>query len=68
MNVSMPMAAVLMDLGFPVNMVKAIPLLARTAGILGHLAEEQENPVGFLMAGKAEEAITYRSDQPGGKA
>lgn len=60
MNVSMPMAAVMLDLGFPVNVVKSIPLLARTAGILGHLAEEQMNPVGFLMAGKAEESVTYR--------
>jgi citrate synthase len=68
MNVSMPMAAVMLDLGFPVHVVKAIPLLARTAGILGHLAEEQENPIGFLMAGKAEEAIAYRKDSPGGKA
>ncbi len=64
MNVSMPMAAVLLDLGFPVNVVKAIPLLARTAGILGHLAEEQKNPIGFFMAGKAEEAIAYRRDMP----
>jgi citrate synthase len=63
MNVSMPMAAVMLDLGFPVSVVKAVPLLARTAGILGHLAEEQKNPIGFLMAGKAEEAITYRHDQ-----
>ena len=63
MNISMPMAAVMLDLGFPVSVVKAIPLLARTAGILGHLAEEQKNPVGFLMAGKAEEAITYRGDK-----
>jgi citrate synthase len=68
MNVSMPMAAVLLDLGFPSNVVKAIPLLARTAGILAHLAEELENPLGFLLAGKAEEAVTYRGDQPGDKA
>jgi citrate synthase len=59
MNVSMPIAAVLLDLGFPSSAAKAIPLLARTAGLLAHLAEEQENPVGFLMAGKAEEAVTY---------
>jgi citrate synthase len=63
MNVSMPMAAVMLDLGFPVNMMKAIPILARTAGILGHLAEEQKNPIGFLLAGKAEEAVTYRTDK-----
>ena len=68
MNISMPMAAVLLDMGFPMNMVKAIPLLARTAGILGHLAEEQENPIGFLLAGKAEAAITYRNNRPGEKA
>lgn len=67
MNVSMPMAAVLLDLGFPANIVKAIPLLARTAGILAHLAEEQQNSIGFLLAGKAEEAIAYSSDQPGDK-
>ena len=59
MNVSMTIAAVLLDLGFPSAAAKAIPLLARTAGLLAHLAEEQENAIGFLMAGKAEEAITY---------
>ena len=59
MNVSMPIAAVMLDLGFTANMVKAIPLLARTASLLAHLAEEQTTPVGFLMAAKAEEAITY---------
>ena len=68
MNVSMPIAAVMLDLGFPGSVVKAIPLLARTASKLGHLAEEQKNPIGFLMAGKAEEAITYRGDQPEDKS
>jgi citrate synthase len=60
MNVSMPIAAVLLDLGFPSTAVKAVPILARTAGLLAHLAEEQEHPVGFLLAAKAEEAIEYR--------
>ena len=41
--------------------MKAVPLLARTAGLLAHLAEEQQQPLGFLMAGKAEEAIDYES-------
>ena len=63
MNVSLPIAAVLLDLGFPSSLVKAIPILARTAGLLAHLAEEQQEPIGFLMAGRAEEAIEYvRSD------
>jgi citrate synthase len=61
MNVSMPIAAVMLDLGFPSTAVKAVPILARTAGLLAHLAEEQQQPVGFLMAARAEEAIEYRN-------
>lgn len=63
MNVSMPIAAVMLDVGFPASVVKAVPLLARTASLLAHLAEEQTNPIGFLMAGKAEEAIAYRAER-----
>ncbi len=59
MNVSMPIAAVMLDLGFSSATVKAVPILARTAGLLAHLAEEQQRPLGFLMAGRAEEAIEY---------
>ena len=59
MNVAMPIAAVMLDLGFSSASVKAVPLLARTAGLLAHLAEEQQHPLGFLMAGRAEEAIDY---------
>jgi citrate synthase len=59
MNVSMPIAAVLLDLDFPPAMIKAIPLLARTGGLLAHLAEERENPIGFLLAGEAEAAVSY---------
>jgi citrate synthase len=59
MNVSMPIAAVLLDLGFPVSAVKAVPILARTASLLAHLAEEQERPIGFLLARAAEEAVEY---------
>jgi citrate synthase len=62
MNVSMAIAAVMLDLDFPAAAVQAVPILARTAGLLAHLAEEQENPLGFFMAGKAEEAIEYRHD------
>jgi citrate synthase len=59
LNISMPMAAVMLDLGFAPAAVKAIPLLARTAGLLAHLAEEKEKPVGFLMAGAAERSVEY---------
>jgi citrate synthase len=59
MNVSMPIAAVMLDLGFSAATVKAVPILARTASLLAHLAEEQEHPIGFLMAASAEEAVEY---------
>ena len=61
MNVSLPIAAVLLDLEYPVSAVKAVPILARTAGLLAHLAEEQEHPLGFYLAGKAEEAVEYEA-------
>jgi citrate synthase len=66
MNVSMPIAAVMLDLGFPPDTVKAVPILARTAGLLAHLAEERQRPLGFVMAGRAEEAIEYEraEDEP----
>jgi citrate synthase len=66
MNVSMPIAAVLLDLGFPASAAKAVPLLARTASLLAHLAEEQEEPIGFLLANRAESAVVYEPPAGGG--
>jgi citrate synthase len=62
MNVAMPSAAVMLDLGFDAAAVKAVPILARTAGLLAHLAEERHEPIGFAMARAAEEAVTYERD------
>ena len=62
LNVSLPIAAVLLDLGYPPAVVKAVPILARTASLLAHLAEEREQPIGVLLAAKAEDAIEYRDD------
>ena len=62
MNVSMPIAAVMLDLGFPPDSVKAVPVLARTASLLAHLAEEREAPTGFALARAAEDAVEYEPD------
>ncbi|MGH3059818.1 MAG: citryl-CoA lyase [Gaiellaceae bacterium] len=62
MNVSMPIAAVLLDLGFPPAAAKAVPILARAASLLAHLAEEREQPIGFDLAAAAEEAVEYEPD------
>src|SRR3954452_24845979 len=61
LNISMPMAAVLLDLGFAADVVKAVPILARTASLLGHLAEEQQDSIGFQMAHAAEELVEYEA-------
>jgi len=59
MNVSLPIAAVMLDLGYPVSTVKAVPILARTASLLAHLEEERERPLGPELARAAEEAVEY---------
>jgi citrate synthase len=64
MNVAMPIAAVMLDLGFPATAVKAVPILARTGSLLAHLAEEREAPIGFAMAAAAEHAIAYEDASP----
>ena len=53
------MAAVLLDLDFPKAAIRGIPILARTVGLIGHLNEEIERPIGFLLAHHGEEAIEY---------
>ena len=67
MNVSLPIAAVLLDLGFPAIAAKAVPILARTAGLLAHLAEERERPLGLRLAAAAEKAVQYERVTPDGE-
>jgi citrate synthase len=59
MNVALPIAAVMLDLGYPSSAVKTVPILARTAGLLAHLVEEEQQPLGPLLAEKAEAAVRY---------
>lgn len=60
MNVSFAIPAVLLDLDFPASVLKAIPILARTASLLAHLAEEAETPIGFTLSHHAEMGITFK--------
>jgi citrate synthase len=62
MNVAMPIAAVLLDLGYSASALKTLPILARTASLLAHLVEEGEEPLGFRMAAAAEEAAAYEPE------
>ncbi len=61
MNVSMAIAATMRDVDVPASLIRGIPILARTAGLIAHLGEEAETPIGFYLAAKAEEAIEHTS-------
>jgi len=66
LNVSGAIPAVLLDAGFPLYALKGVPLLARTAGLIAHLVEEQVRPIGFAMSDAAAAAIDYDGDSPPG--
>ncbi len=65
MNVSMAIAATLVDVGVPPALIRAVPILARTGGLIAHLIEEQETPIGFFLASKGEEAIDHSAAEGG---
>ena len=64
LNVSGAIAAPMLDLGLPAYTLKAIPLLARTAGLLGHLREEHERPIGFQLASPPTKGSSTTADEP----
>lgn len=51
--------AALADLGFPVPLLRGFALLARTAGLLGHLAEEMQSPIGMRLYREVDERAKY---------
>jgi citrate synthase len=57
--------AALADLGFPIPLLRGFALLARTAGLLGHLAEEMEHPLGMPLYREVDERARY--DPPTGE-
>ncbi|MDT4985770.1 MAG: citrate synthase [Pseudonocardiales bacterium] len=52
--------AALADLGFPVETLRGFALLARTAGLLGHLAEEQRRPIGPAVYDHVDRSTDYQ--------
>lgn len=59
LNVSAAIPAVLLGVGFPVEALKGVPILARTAGLIGHLAEELRDPIGFALSYQATREQVY---------
>lgn len=52
--------AVLADIDVPLGVARGVALLARCAGLLGHLAEEIEDPIGMDIYLQVDRNIDYR--------
>ena len=64
LNVSAAIPAVLLGVGFPLNGLKGVPILARTAGLIAHLCEELDDPIGFALAYQATREQEYTGTLP----
>ena len=51
--------AALADLGLPVDLLRGFALLARAAGLLGHIAEERRRPIGMDVYLTVDRAAEY---------
>ncbi|WP_158970518.1 citryl-CoA lyase [Chachezhania sediminis] len=63
-NVSGAIPATILDAGWPVDAMKAVPLIARAAGLSAHLFEEAQRSIGFILSHKADLAIEYDGRMP----
>jgi citrate synthase len=66
LNVSAAIPAVLLDVGFPADALKGVPILARCAGLIGHLTEELGKPIGFALSYQAAREQRYTGELPPG--
>jgi citrate synthase len=66
LNVSAAIPAVLLGIGFPLASLRGIPILARTAGLIAHLFEELESPIGFALSYQASREVEYDGAMPPG--
>ena len=66
LNVSAAIPAVLLDVGFPAEALKGVPILARCAGLIGHLTEELARPIGFALSYQATREQRYTGELPPG--
>lgn len=53
--------AALADMGFRSELLRGFALLARVAGLLGHLAEEMDHPLGMPLYREIDERAVYES-------
>jgi len=66
LNVSGAIPAVLLGAGFPVQALKGVPILASTAGLIAHMYEEIQQPIGFALSYQATREMVYDGELPAG--
>ena len=59
-NVNAAIAALLLEAELPPAIARGFNLIARCAGLVGHLLEELEEPAGYHIWKMAEEGIPYQ--------
>jgi len=62
LNVSGAIPSVLLGAGFPLEALKGVPILARTAGLIAHLYEELQQPIGFALTYQATRELQYTGE------
>jgi citrate synthase len=63
LNVSAAIPAVLLGTNFPLRALRGVPILARCAGVIAHLAEEAVNPSGFALSYQATRELVYEGPE-----
>ena len=58
-NATGALAALLLEIGISPNIVRAIAVVSRSAGLVGHILEEQKTKSSRLIINKTREAIPY---------
>ncbi|MEX2481876.1 MAG: citryl-CoA lyase [Gammaproteobacteria bacterium] len=60
-NANAAIGAVLLEAGIPPEIARGFNLIARCAGLVGHVLEEQTEPAGYRIWQAADEAVPYEA-------
>lgn len=63
-NATAGIAALLGELGVPWRIMRGFACISRAPGIVGHIYEEQKQPIAFSMLAMAQEAVPYVGEIP----
>lgn len=66
LNVSAAIPAVLLGADYPLRALRGVPILARSAGLIAHLFEEMNHPIGFALSYQASRSTEYGGELPPG--